>query len=63
MRPEYDFSGGQRGVTARRYEEGANVVVISPDVLDVFPDGVAVTLSRVACSGEACQHVVDGSPW
>ena len=42
MRPEYDFSGGQRGVTARRYEEGANVVVISPDVLDVFPDGVAV---------------------
>ena len=29
MRPEYDFSGG-------------NVVAISPDVLDVFPDGVAV---------------------
>ncbi len=42
MRPEYDFSGGERGVTARRYAEGANVVTISPDVLDVFPDGVAV---------------------
>ena len=42
MRPEYDFSGGRRGVTARRYEEGANVVAISPDVLDVFPDGAAV---------------------
>ena len=42
MRPEYDFSHGERGVTARRYAQGANVVVISPDVLDVFPDGAAV---------------------
>ena len=29
-------------MTARRYAAGANVVVISPEVLDVFPDGVAV---------------------
>lgn len=36
MRPEYDFSRGERGVTARRYAEGANLVAISPDVLDVF---------------------------
>ena len=42
MRPEYDFSHGNRGVTARRYAHGANVVVISPDVLDVFPDGATV---------------------
>ena len=42
MRPEYDFSQGIRGVTARRYAQGANVVVVSPDVLDVFPDGAAV---------------------
>ena len=42
MRPEYDFSHGKRGVTARRYAQGANVVVISPDVLDVFPDGASV---------------------
>ena len=41
-RPEHDFSRGERGVTARRYAEGANVVAISPEVLDVFPDGVAV---------------------
>ena len=26
MRPEYDFSKGERGVTARRYAEKANVV-------------------------------------
>ena len=42
MRPEYDFAQGRRGVTAQRYAQGANVVVISPDVLDVFPDGAAV---------------------
>ncbi len=42
MRPEYDFSQGVRGVTAQRYAQGANVVIISPDVLDVFPDGAAV---------------------
>ena len=42
MRPEYDFSYGKRGVTARRYAQGANAVVISPDVSDVFPDGAAV---------------------
>ena len=38
MRREYDFSKGVRGVTATRYAEGANVVVIDPEVLDVFPD-------------------------
>ena len=37
MRPEYDFSQGIRGATAQRYAQGANVVVISPEVLDVFP--------------------------
>jgi hypothetical protein len=42
MRPEYDFSDAVRGVTAARYAQGANVVVIDPDVLDVFPDGPAV---------------------
>lgn len=42
MRGEYDFSKGVRGVTAARYAQGANVVVIDPEVLDVFPDGKAV---------------------
>lgn len=42
MRAEYDFSQAVRGVTATRYAAGANVVVIDPDVLDVFPDGKAV---------------------
>jgi hypothetical protein len=42
MRKEYDFSGAVRGVTATRYAQGANVVVIDPEVLDVFPDSFAV---------------------
>lgn len=42
MRPEYDFSKGVRGVTAARYAQGTNVVVIDPQVLDVFPNSAAV---------------------
>lgn len=38
MLEEYDFSGGVRGKYAKRYEEGANVVVIEPDVAEYFPD-------------------------
>ena len=50
MRPEYDFSGAVRGATAARYLQGSNVVVIDPEVLDVFPDGTAVneTLKALA---------------
>ena len=42
MRTEYDFSGAVRGVTAARYAQGANIVVVDPEVLDVFPDGASV---------------------
>jgi hypothetical protein len=42
MRPEYDFSSGVRGVTARRFAEGSNVVVLEPDVAERFPTAEAV---------------------
>jgi hypothetical protein len=42
LRPEYDFSGAVRRITAAGYAKGANVVVVDPELLDVFPDGVAV---------------------
>jgi len=42
MRKEYDFSEAVRGITAIRYAQGANVVVIDPEVLDVFPDSLTV---------------------
>ncbi len=42
MRPEYDFSAAVRDATAARYAQGANIAVIDPEVLDVFPDGTTV---------------------
>ena len=42
MRPEYDFSNGVRGVAARRAAKGGRIVVVSPEVLDVFPDAASV---------------------
>jgi hypothetical protein len=38
MLEEYDFSKGIRGKYAKRYAEGANVIVIEPDVAKYFPD-------------------------
>jgi len=42
MRAEYDFSNAVRGVTAARYREGTNVVLLDPDVKALFPDSAAV---------------------
>jgi hypothetical protein len=42
MRSEYDFSRATRAVTAARYAEGSNVVVIDADVRDVFPNAASV---------------------
>jgi hypothetical protein len=36
MLPEYDFSKGTRGKHAKRYAEGTNVVLLAPDVAQVF---------------------------
>jgi len=45
MLEEYDFSRGVRGKYAKRYAEGANVVVIDPDVAEYFPDHDSVNES------------------
>jgi len=42
MLDEYDFRGGVRGKYAARYAEGSNVVVLDPDVAQVFPDTESV---------------------
>lgn len=39
---EYDFSQGVRGKYAQRYAEGSNVIVLSPDVAEIFPDSESV---------------------
>jgi hypothetical protein len=50
MRGHYDFSGGVRGKYAKRYAEGTNVIVLDPDVAEVFKDRESVneTLRAVA---------------
>jgi hypothetical protein len=45
MRPEYDLSklkGGVRGKYATRYAAGTNLVLLSPDVAEHFPDDRSV---------------------
>ena len=42
MRAEYDFSHGVRGKYASRLARGTNVVVLDPDVADVFKTTKAV---------------------
>ena len=42
MRPEYDFCGGVRGKYAKRFASGSNVIVLDPDVAEVFPDAESV---------------------
>ena len=53
MRREYDFSNAVRGVTAKRYAQGTNVVLLDPDIAELFPDSRAVnealrTFARLA---------------
>jgi hypothetical protein len=42
MLPEYDFSQAVRGKYYERYRQGTNVVVLDPDIADVFPNAAAV---------------------
>lgn len=42
MLDEYDFSGGERGRYAARYAQGTNLVALSPDVAELFPDSESV---------------------
>lgn len=51
MREEYDFSGGVRGKYAARYAEGSNVVVLEPDVAEVFRDADSVNQALRALKG------------
>jgi hypothetical protein len=42
MRTEYDFSAGVRAKHHLAYEQGTNVVLLDPDVAEVFRDSEAV---------------------
>ena len=51
MIEEYDFSQGEKGRYFARYKEGSNVVVLDPDVAEVFRDQRFVNESLRALAG------------
>ncbi|MEZ4732193.1 MAG: hypothetical protein R3E79_34175 [Caldilineaceae bacterium] len=42
MLKEYDFSKGVRGKYVQRLAAGSNIVVLAPDVAELFPDSESV---------------------
>ncbi len=42
MLDEYDFSNGVRGKYVDRFAKESNVIVLDPDVAQVFPDSESV---------------------
>lgn len=42
MLPHYDFSGGVRGKYAERVRRGTNLVLLDPDVAEIYPDAESV---------------------
>ena len=60
LRPEYDLSklkGGVRGKYARRFKDGATLVLLSPDVARYFPNDRAVNTALRSLVGIAKTQV------
>jgi hypothetical protein len=60
MKPEYDIRGGTRGKYYQRYSEGTNIVLLEPDVADVFHDSEAVNRALRALIEVARAHTKAG---
>ena len=61
MLNEYDFSNGVRGKYAKRYAEGTNVVILSPDAAEIFPDSESVNEALRVSVKVARQRVKKGN--
>ena len=56
LRPEYDLSklkGGVRGKYAKRFQQGTNLILLSPDVARYFPDERSVNTALRSLVGIA----------
>jgi hypothetical protein len=65
LRPEYDLSqlkGGVRGKYYREATAGTNLVLIEPELADVFPDAESVNraLRLLADTAEAATEPIHG---
>ena len=61
MRQEYDFHEAVFGKYAERYADGTNMVLLDPDVADMFPDSKSVndalrSLVRIAKQSKIRKH-------
>lgn len=45
MRNEYDFSSGVRGKHHEVYRQGTNLILLEPDVAEVFKDSATVNFA------------------
>ena len=61
MRQEYDFSSGVRGKHHQEYRRGTNVVLLEPDVAEVFKDSAAVNAALRALAQVARAHTPPAS--
>jgi hypothetical protein len=60
LRREYDLAkltGGVRGKYAKRFREGSNLVLLSPDVASHFPDEQSVNAALRSLIALAKSHV------
>jgi hypothetical protein len=62
LQPEYDFSKAVRGATAARYAKGTNVVILDPDLRELFPTSEAVNdaLRELAAIAKRASRVKRG---
>jgi hypothetical protein len=60
--PEYDFSGGVRGKYAAEFASGSNLVLLDPDVAELFPDAAAVNEALRALVAIARRQVGSQKP-
>jgi hypothetical protein len=60
MKSEYDIRGGVRGKYYERYRQGTNVVLLDPDVAEVFRDSESVNRALRALIDVARNHTTPG---
>jgi len=61
MREEYDFSGGVRGKHYQAYRQGTNLVLLEPDVAEIFRDSATVN-SALRMLAKIAQEYVSKQP-
>lgn len=57
MREEYDFSGGIRGNHFQAYRQGTNLVILEPDMAEIFKDSASVNAALRKLAQVAPEYV------